>query len=53
MFYKPLFFGGGGVVVKSKICQILMRTIYQITILFSPFNRPKIDFTVAVWLSSN
>lgn len=47
------FFWGGGVVVKSKICQILMRTIYQITILFSPFNRPKIDFTVAVWLSSN
>lgn len=45
------FFRGGGGKVKDLSNSI--RTIYQITILFSPFNRPKIDFKVAVWLSSN
>lgn len=44
------FWGGGG---KVKDLSNSVRTIYQITILFSPFNRPKIDFKVAVWLSSN
>lgn len=44
------FLGGGG---KVKDLSNSIRTIYQITILFSPFNRPKIDFKVAVWLSSN
>lgn len=52
MFYKSLLvWGGGGGKVKDLSNSI--RTIYQITILFSPFNRPKIDFKVAVWLSSN
>lgn len=45
------FLGGGGGKVKDLSNSI--RTIYLITILFSPFNRPKIDFKVAVWLSSN